>query len=231
LFYAGWQNYKSVSMNYVPIKYVRIEGVFQFLEKDQIKQVLQPLVSTDYFSADIIAIQRAALALPWVAAVRVQRIWPDTLDITISEQKPVLRWGDKQLLNQNGELFSPQNMDELKALPLLVGPDGQEQRLFRIMQEMIAALKENKLTIKKFKVSERRSWNLTLTNGIEMKLGRTEPLQKFKVFLKTLPVLGEGKISAISRVDLRYPNGFAVLWKRGQLPQWESKNGPIQKIQ
>ena len=230
LFYTGWQNFKTVSMDVVPIRYVRIEGVFQYLEKDDIKKLLQPLVTTDFFSADVQAMQRSALSLPWVAAVKVKRIWPDAIDIKIFERKPAVRWGGKSLLNQHGEIFSPENIDAFKALPLLIGPKGQESELFEIMQSLSLALKENALKLSTFEVSERRSWKITLMNGMEMQLGRTEPLKKFKVFLQTLPVLGKDNLRAISRVDLRYPNGFAVRWKKGESPQWESKNDTKQNV-
>ena len=41
----------------VPIKYVRIEGAFQYISKDEIKAVLEPLVDVGFFDADVQTIQ------------------------------------------------------------------------------------------------------------------------------------------------------------------------------
>ena len=38
---------------YHPIKYVRIEGVFQYLSKNEVKIVVQPLVMKGFFEVDI----------------------------------------------------------------------------------------------------------------------------------------------------------------------------------
>ena len=221
LMFATWKHYKAVSMDFVPIRYVRIEGVFQYLGKEEIKKELLPLVATDLFSADIQAIQVALIALPMVKTVNVKRVWPDTVEIKIFEQKPAVRWGEKSLLNQHGEVFSPINIDEFKALPLLIGPKGQELKLYEMMQNISMELKENGLTLGVFKVSERRSWKLTLSNDVELELGRREPFKKFQGFLQTLPILGQEKFNTMAKVDLRYPNGFAVQWKQGEVPQWE----------
>ena len=76
---------KSASL---PIKYVRIEGVFQYLSKNEVQAVLQPLVLTGFFDADMQAIHTAVSAMPWVETVTVKRIWPDAIDIKVHEKKP-----------------------------------------------------------------------------------------------------------------------------------------------
>ena len=76
-----------------PIKYVRTEGVFQYLSKDEIKTALQPLVMTSFFDADMQAIHQAVSELAWVDTVSVKRVWPDAIDIKVREKKPYVRWG------------------------------------------------------------------------------------------------------------------------------------------
>ncbi len=204
----------------MPIRYVRIAGVFQYLGKDQVQKVLRPLVVTDYFSADVGRIHDAALALPWVDSVVVKRVWPDAIDIRIFEQEAVVRWGDDSLMNPRGELFRPKNIDAFMDLPLLSGPAGSERRLLGILRQMREALAGHALSLAAFTVSERRSWQLTLDNGMHIKLGRMAPQEKFQLLLQALPVLGQETIAAIARVDMRYPNGFALAWKEGMAPDW-----------
>jgi cell division protein FtsQ len=219
-----WSEIKSYAKGLIPIRHVRIEGRFQYLSRDEVKKSLLPVVKLDFFSADVRAIDRATEAMPWVVWAEVKRVWPDAIDIRIEEQVPVARWGDKSLLNERGEPFSPAITDELRRLPLIVGPRGYERRLLEIMLGLKQSLAERGIELTAFYVSERRSWKLLLANGMEAELGRQKPLKNFQRLLEVLPVLGKEKIAAIARVDMRYPNGFAVTWKSNAVVAWPEKN-------
>ena len=123
-----WDQAKNLETDAAPIRYVRTEGVFEYIGKEEVKNALRPLVATGFFTADMQAIKLAVLQMPWVAKVSVKRVWPDAIDIKVYEQKAYARWGDKSLLNERGEIFSPANIDQFSRLPLLNGPPGQEQK-------------------------------------------------------------------------------------------------------
>lgn len=214
----GWKVIKNYSKDFMPVSYVRVSGIFQHLGKEEIKQVVEPLVSTDFVSADLQLIHDAALSLSWVAQVRVKRIWPDVIDIRITEQQAAFRWGKDGLLNLQGELFNPQDVSEFASLALIKGPQGHEHRLFNIMQELMTELAEQSLQIKEFIVNERRSWKIVLEKGMQLQLGRREPAKNFRRFVKTLHVLGQEKLEVIEKVDLRYPDGYSITWKLGVSP-------------
>lgn len=225
-----WNEIKTYAKDLMPVRHVRIEGRFRYLERGEVRQVLLPVVKTDFFSADVQAIYRTTTTIPWVETAEVKRVWPDAIDIRIEEQTPVVRWGDKSLLNERGEPFSPAMTEELLRLPLIVGPKGYERRLLEIMLGLQQELAEQSLALTAFNVSERRSWKLLLDNGMEVELGRQKPLKNFQRLLKVLPVLGQEKIAAIARVDMRYPNGFAVVWKHGAVVSWPEKTDAKKKI-
>lgn len=212
--WLGWQEVKAQGADWLPVKYVRIEGAFQYIEKDKIKKALIEQVNKGLYNADVQQIQQSVKHLSWIEQVEVKRIWPDTIDIKIIEQTPVVRWGDDWLLNKQGDVFAPDNIDTFNDLPLIVGPDGNEKELLTVMKALEIALNEKKMGLVEFYVDERRAWKMTLQNNIEIKLGRNEPFEKFKRFLKTLDLMGEEQVSKVSVVDLRYPNGYAVAWKQ-----------------
>jgi cell division protein FtsQ len=196
-----------------PIKYVRTEGVFQYLGKDEVKTALLPLVSTGFFDADMQAIQQAVANLTWVDSVTVKRIWPDAIDIKVREKTPYARWWDNSLVNMKGEIITPKSMEPFKALLLLQGPDQQQVKVLEIMKGVKTALADQSLYLEEFSVNDRWAWKIKLTTGMEILLGRKEQLKKLQRFLKTLDALGQERVGAISVVDLRYPNGYAVSWK------------------
>jgi cell division protein FtsQ len=197
----------------LPIRYVRTEGVFQYLSKDEIKAVLMPLVTVSIFDADIQKIYGTVLKLPWVKNASVERVWPDTIDIKVSERKAFVRWGKEGLLTEYGELFSPNNADQFQSLLLVYGPKEQEAKTLEIMKGVKTALEDQALELAEFKVNDREAWEIKLNTGLEILLGRTGQLNKLQRFLSTLPVLGQEKMAAMQIVDLRYPNGYAVSWK------------------
>lgn len=208
-----WSEHKQALADLLPIKYVRIEGVFQNLSKDTIEKALQPHVKTDFFSVDMQVIHVAVMQLPWLKKAIVKRVWPDTIDIKVYEQIPAVRWGEKSLLNPIGELFTPESVAKFQHLPLIIGPKGYEARLLAIMKGLETALADRSLHLAEFKVNERRAWEIVLKNGLIIKLGRNGQLKNFQRFLKTLDLLGREKVDVMASVDLRYPNGFAITWK------------------
>jgi len=206
----------------LPIKYVRTEGVFQYLSKDEVKTTLEPLVRTGFFDADVQAIHAAVSTLPWVESVTVKRVWPDAIDIKVHERKPFVRWGEKSLISDQGVVFTPKNIEPFEDLLVLTGPDQQHGKVLEIMKGVRTVLADQSLELVEFNINNRWAWKLKLANGLEILLGRNEQLKKLQRFLKTLTVLQQEQIDAMEVVDLRYPNGYAVSWKAGT-PEFDWK--------
>lgn len=98
----------------------------------------------------------------------------------------------------------------ITLFPLSVGPQPQ-------------VLAKDKFTLKEAAMTARRSWQLTLNNGIKLNLGRGDTMKRLARFVELYPVLQQqaqtdGK--RISYVDLRYDSGAAVGW--APLPPEES---------
>jgi cell division protein FtsQ len=206
----------------LPIKYVRTEGVFQYLSKDDIKKVLKPLVKTGFFDANVQAIHEAVSTLPWVESVTVKRVWPDAIDIKVRERKAFVRWGEKSLISNQGVVFTPRNIEPFEDLLVVIGPDQQHTKVLEIMKGVKTALADQSLELAEFTINNRWAWKMKLANGLEILLGRNEQLKKLQRFLKTLTVLQQEQIDAMEVVDLRYPNGYAVSWKAGT-PEFDWK--------
>ena len=211
----------------LPIKYVRIEGVFQYLSKNEVQAVLQPLVLTGFFDADMQAIHFAVSTLPWVDTVTVKRIWPDAIDIKVHEKKPYARWGKESLITEQGVIFTPKNIDQFKDMTLLQGPELQQEKVLEIMKGIKTALADQSMKLAEFRVNDRGAWKIKLATGLEILLGRNEQLKKLQRFLKTLTVLKQEQVEQMAIVDLRYPNGYAVSWKPGIIEiDWKALANP-----
>jgi cell division protein FtsQ len=206
----------------LPIKYVRTEGVFQYLSKDEVKTVLEPLVKKGFFKIDVQVIHATVAALPWVESATVKRAWPDAIEIKVREKKPFVRWGENSLISDKGVVFTPKNIEPFEDLLLVSGPDQQHLKVLEIMKGVKTTLADQSLELVEFNINDRWSWKLKLANGLEVLLGRSEQLKKLQRFLKTLTVLPPEQVDAMEKVDLRYPNGYAVSWKAGT-PEFDWK--------
>ena len=175
-----------------------------------------------FYHADMNVIHQMISHLALVDDVDVKRVWPDAVYIKVTEQKPVVRWGKDALLNNEGDVLKPDNIEPFKNLPLVTGPEGQEKKLLEIMKGVYIVLRDKSMQLAEFHVNERRAWRIKLANGMEMQLGRKAPLESMQRFLKTMDELGEAQLAAIETVDTRYPNGYAITWKPGTNIDWKA---------
>ncbi|NYT46509.1 MAG: FtsQ-type POTRA domain-containing protein [Candidatus Methanofishera endochildressiae] len=199
---------------------MQVEGVFQYIDKQDIQMKINPLVQAGYFSVDLQAIRNSLMRLPWTESIQVQRIWPNRLKLRIYEQKPVIRWQEHSLLNEQGEVFRPLNIDRFQTLPVLYAPNEQRLALLEVMHGISVSLMDEGLYLTEFRVNERQSWLLSMENGLVIQLGRLQPLEKFSQLMKALIVSGGELVNKMVYVDMRYPNGYAVRWRENEKIEW-----------
>ena len=210
---AGWRQLKQHGNEWMPIHHVRVEGRFQYLRREAVKAALMPVVTRGFYQVDLNRVRQVLEPLPWVEEASVQRVWPDALEIEITEQQPVARWRDEALINDKGVLFRPDNLADFNDLPAIIGPEGQHATLLEDMKVLRKLLADEGMLLQRFYVNERRAWQVRLVSGMELKLGRLTPVIQLQRFLKTVDVLGQALLELMMVVDLRYPNGYAVTWK------------------
>ncbi len=198
----------------MPIKQVRVEGEFTRLLPVDLQQIVTNKVRGGFFNLNVDAVRDSLLSEPWVSKVKVQRIWPDSLRVIVTEQIPVVRWNDKGLLNESGEYFEPEIDTIPQNLPLLIGPAGSEAMLLKRFEEMQQRVNQINFLIVQLTLDQRRAWSFQLANGIKVILGRKEVSARFQRFLDLIPTTVAGRISHTNTIDLRYTNGFSVKWKK-----------------
>src|SRR3546814_6460724 len=55
--------------------------------------------------------------LPWVDHAEVGKDWPYVVEVRIVEHRPFARWGDDQLLSEDGDLFPVADAEVPASLP------------------------------------------------------------------------------------------------------------------
>lgn len=205
-----------------PLRAVRIAGDPVHVGRESIARALQGRVRGGFFSVDLDAVREGLEAIPWVRRAEVRRTWPDQLEVRLEEHVVLARWAGApggRLLNVYGEIFSG---DADATLPELSGPPGSERevaRRFAQFREILAPLDLDPTLVA---LSQRFAWQLRLSNGLSVQLGRDsekapvrERLARFvELYPQTLGALGR----RFEYVDLRYANGFALRAPGGARP-------------
>ncbi|TPW17718.1 MAG: cell division protein FtsQ, partial [Halothiobacillaceae bacterium] len=60
-----------------PVRDVIVDGQFHYLKQQDVIDVVAPEVRKGFFVADFALLKGQLMAVPWVADVTLQRVWPD----------------------------------------------------------------------------------------------------------------------------------------------------------
>jgi len=196
-----------------PIRAVTIDAPFQRVTEARIEEAIADGLRDGFLSADLGAMRRRLEALAWVDAATVRREWPDELTVAVSEQVPAARWGESGLLNVRGELFLTGARHIPAELPRLSGPEGSAAQVASRYLAVRGPLIEAGLDLAAVRLDARGAWQLTLTNGIRVRLGRRAVDERLALFLETVVDMVAAREGDISHIDMRYSNGFSIGWK------------------
>jgi cell division protein FtsQ len=159
---------------------------------------------------DADAARARLMANPWIADAAVLKLYPDRLQISITERQAFALWqkdGHVNVIASDGTVLEPFVEDRYLGLPLVVGHGAERQA-----KDFLAFLDRypdiRAVLRASIMVAERR-WNLRLTNGIDVRL----PESNVGGALDRLVALDRDKkllSRDITMVDLRLPDRVTV---------------------
>ncbi len=211
----AWVSMGIVARDRWPIRWLEINGSFQRVSAEQLRASLTPLVVSSFFTLDLQGLRDAAKRNSWVAAVQIQKRWPDTVVVKVEEFVPFAHWNRGQLISSRGEAFSVPEADGLRGLPWLYGPEDRLDQVLKHWTEFNDELAPAGLEIQQMTLDQRGSWSMVLNNGTSVHLGRDAAWERLQRLMSGWDALLQGQMAPPRDVDLRYSNGFAVFWLRG----------------
>ena len=195
------------------LKRIVVAGGLERVERREIVDALQGRLRGTFFTVDLEAVRSLFEGIPWVRRAELRRRWPDCLEVRIEEQVALARWGQgkrTQLVNMQGELFRGQSDD---SLPVLAGPAGTEGEVARRYLAFRDSLARLGLEPRQVLLSSRMAWQLKLSSGLTVQLGRDSDRDRVEErlarFVSAFPQTLAKSQKRLDYVDLRYPNGFA----------------------
>jgi cell division protein FtsQ len=149
---------------------IRVSGDEQTSEIDVLDQLqLNGWTALVGFNAD--AARERLMALPWVESATVRKIYPDAIEVAISERKPFAIWqhGDElTIIEADGKPIAPFDGRTGRDLPLVIG-DGAPETAAAFVAE-ISAFPSLAGQIKAYNRVADRRWDVYLANGVRIKL-------------------------------------------------------------
>ena len=193
----------------MPLKNIQVESEFRHVDADQIREIVANYVEQGFLKIDTDTVKNDLMAMPWVAAVDIERVWPDELYVKVVEYKAIARWEDGGLLDESGVLFSPEESTFPEDIVIFSGDMNHALEMTQYYQNAKETISRLGLSIVKITLDERHAWHITLNNSMTLILGRTKSEQRLQRFVRWYPQLEGGEVK---QADLRYSNGFSIEW-------------------
>ena len=203
---------------------IRLEGSFQHVDPEELKRAIVAAMDGNFFAFDLKKVEKVVVDIPWIYSAIVRRVWPGSIHVTIKEQQPVARWGERHWLNEDGQVIKLTPTSDLNDLVQLSGPPESSQSVLKRYRYWQLLLAESGLEIQHASLSQRRAWTLTLSplteevgytgrlnlSQFEVLLGSRQLDERLQRLMNSYRNSLKQKVADLVRVDLRYPNGLAV---------------------
>ncbi|MHB1544179.1 MAG: cell division protein FtsQ/DivIB [Gammaproteobacteria bacterium] len=215
---ALWVGFRSLPFGLgPPLDHLVVINHGREVKASQVEALIRPDWSRGWLGFPLRRVRRRLERMPWVARASLERIFPDTLVVTVFEQHPIARLRRRGLVNRAGVLFYRGALPtRFTRLPEIRGPLGSLHALVRTDLAFGRVLKAGGFAIQTLTEDRRGGYRVRLSSGVSLRLGQGRPRARRRLmrFLNVVrPALGK-KLNAAAYVDLRYVRGFAVGWRR-----------------
>ena len=159
---------------------------------------------------DADAARARLMANPWIADAAVFKLYPDRLQISITERQPFALWqeeGRVSVIASDGTVLEPFVADRYRDLPLVVGRGAERQA--KNFLAIVARYPDIRTMLRASILVAQRRWNLQLDNGIDVRLPEGDVEEAFQ---RLIALDHEKKLLSrdIVAVDLRLPDRVIV---------------------
>lgn len=199
-----------------PLREIKVTGDLKHVTREQVQFIVSRELRGNFFTIDLNQSRAAFEKLPWVRVVNVRRRWPEQLEVMLEEHVALARWANTALINTQGEIF---NAATNSALPVFIGEAETAKEMAQRYMAFKKLLEPLKIAPAQITLSARRAWQLRLSNGLTVELGREQVEARLSKFASVYDRTISEFTKSIRYVDLRYPNGFAV-----RVPNFAKKN-------
>lgn len=213
----------------IQIESVQADGPLVYVTPEGVAATVAGRLQGNFFTLDLNESRRLIETAPWVRRAQIRRVWPNALLVRVEEQQALAYWNENEMINTWGEAFTANKAivpDEVN-LPQLSGPTSSERLVVQRYAELARWFAPLGLQVKEVSLSPRYAWDVTLSDGVQLSLGRDPGADvadlhgrqgalpfaaRVERFVQAWPALMQRLGDrALASADLRYPNGFAIM--------------------
>lgn len=197
----------GVNLEFFKINRINFVGEINHVSLDQFESIVIKRFKGGFFNLNLSEAKDSLERLPWVNAVQIKRIWPNAIEVFVTERNAIARWKDGGLLDSSGELFEGA-LDE--KIPTLDGPSDQHAAVVRKYLKLSEMLEPYAVKIDRLRLTKQQSWHGQLSSGVRVAFGEENVESRLERFMRFLPGVEPRFKQPIKYADLRYVNGFSV---------------------
>jgi cell division protein FtsQ len=196
-----------------PLRQLELHAELRQVSLEQIQSVVRRHTGKGFFALSLTELRDALARLPWVESVDVRKRWPDTVLVRVLEYQPYAIWDERAIVSRAGHIFTVPGIETVGGLPRLWGADDRVAEMVNFHARATELLAPARLGVLEVRLLPRGSWQLMLDGGAEVALGRDRVEERLQRFAATIePLLRSHVDTPLRRADLRYPNGYALVW-------------------
>ncbi|VAW48197.1 Cell division protein FtsQ [hydrothermal vent metagenome] len=207
---VSWLFTDKESPLFKPIAHYELTGKFVYFQPEEANQILERYLGESFWSVELSKIQTELIGLNWISQAVVRRHWPNQISVSIEEQVPVARWGERGLINQSGEVFFSENRAGFEHLVHLNGELSESVKVLTSLKRFQEKLDLIGFGILSLSYRMDEVWRIALLNGSQIVLDTKESHHKLDRFIAAYPQLANALRKSPQVYDLRYSNGFIV---------------------
>ena len=216
--------FAATRLPFFPLRQVVVAQPLDRVTPEEIAAAAGISLTGNFFTVNLDAVRSALEKQPWIRKASIRRRWPDGIELDLEEYVAAARWqepddngADMRLVDPHGEVFTVPATPTLARAPLLSGPEGSAPLLLARYREFRTLLSPLGRVLRAVVLSPRQAWQLRLDDGLTLELGRDQPQhpidERIARFTATYGEVQARIKTAISVIDMRYPNGFALRLK------------------
>ncbi len=213
----------AVTLPYFNISRLVVLGDTNKVPAARLKEVIQPVITGNFFTVDMKAVRDAAQTVPWVRLVSVRRVWPDELVVSFTTRQAVAVFEDGRLVDTTGALFvgNPEEQESTGTpLPNFHGTPGQIPQIVQYYREFTRAVQPLGVVVSEVYCSDRGSWSLTISSrdipptkidlGLDVQGTGESVMEKLVNVVAAYPSMRELLQGPPGSIDARYNNAFSA---------------------
>ncbi len=205
---VGWSLWHQLDR---PVSAVRVQGALTPAEQRAIREVVSRSLHEGVLSLDVADLTARIHELSWPRAVRVRRIWPDTLEIQVEKESVVAAWGAGGYLTSAGKVVRLADGEvSVPTLSTTLSTPREAMETYQLLQSRVNAAG---LYIERLEENALGEWLATFQGGMTLALGNEAVSERLGRFLLAYRRALAPRRDDIAHVDARYDSGLAVRWR------------------